>query len=241
MNRRKGFLVALLAALGVAGGWLYLRVETPAAAPAEVGAAETAPITAPPTSSEAPPTARDASGTAIQSIAPDTAASTDATSDYDAEQDDGTIAFKADANGRLVTNEKARLDLERLYALFNPKEREKKLGEVAATLPPEAVRQLYELMEQYKNYQAAAYQAYPPDREMTTVEQGESQIDGMHGLRVQFFGEQAAKGMFGDEERVQRELYRLMENEKGQSLTVEEKAERAQRIYREQDQIAPQK
>ena len=36
---------------------------------------------------------------------------------------------------------------------------------------------------------------------MTSVEQGVSQIDGMHGLRVQHFGEQATEKMFGVEEK----------------------------------------
>jgi lipase chaperone LimK len=109
----------------------------------------------------------------------------------------------------------------------------KKMSEIAGTLPPKP-RQLYQLMEQYQNYQAAMYQVYPPDREMTSVEQGVSQIDGMHGLRVQYFGEQATAAMFGAEEKLQRELYQQMENEKDPSLTLEEKAERAQRIYQEQ-------
>ena len=136
-------------------------------------------------------------------------------------------------------NEKTRLDLERLHALYTPAERERKLTEIAATLPPEAARELYQLMDQYQNYQAAVYQAYPPDREMTSVEQGVSQIDGMHGLRVQYFGEQATEDMFGAEEKLQRELYKLMENEKDPSLTVEEKAERAQQIYLQQQSQSP--
>jgi hypothetical protein len=222
MIKRNALLTASLAALAVCGGFLYFRTEAPNPAPTEIPAVASAPASQPGTQ---PPQSA--------SVEPGAAPGDDASA-YDPEQDDGQVAFRADANGRIVVNEKTRLDLERLNALYTPPEREKKMTEIAATLPPEAARQLYQLMEQYQNYQAAMYQVYPPDREMTTVEQGVSQIDGMHGLRVQYFGEQATAAMFGAEEKLQRELYQQMENEKDPSLTLEEKAERAQRIYREQ-------
>jgi hypothetical protein len=222
MRKRNALLTASLAALAVSGSLFFFRSEEPNPAPTEVAAVASAPASQPRTRQP-------------QSISVEAgAAQDDRAAEYDPEQDDGQVAFKSDANGRIVMNEKTRLDLERLYALYTPPERETKMAEIAATLPPEAARQLYQLMEQYQNYQAAMYQVYPPDREMTSVEQGVSQIDGMHGLRVQYFGEQATVAMFGAEEKLQRELYQQMENEKDPSLTLEEKAERAQRIYQEQ-------
>jgi hypothetical protein len=231
MKKSNAFLIAGLTALAVAIGWSAFRNDAPApetaSAPAPIAQPAAVPTSPAPLATPAPEAAP-----AIAMPAPPAAAGTDDT--YNADEDDGTIAFKADPGGRIVTNEKARLDLERLYALYNTEEREKKMQEVAAALPPEAARQLDQLMAQYQNYQAAAYQAYPPGRELTTAEQGVSQVDGMHGLRVQYFGEQATQKMFGAEEKVQRELYKLMENEKDPSLTLEEKAERAQQIYQEQ-------
>jgi len=229
MHQRNSLLLASLAALAVGGGFLFFRSGAPDLAPADTSVVASAPRSQP----DAPasqPRAQQLQSTSVAAGA----AQDDSVSGYDPEQDDGQVAFKADANGRIVMNEKTRLDLERLHALYTPSEREKKMAEIAATLPPEAARQLYQLMEQYQNYLAAMYQVYPPDREMTSVEQGVSQIDGMHGLRVQYFGEQAAAAMFGAEETLQRELYRQMENEKDLGLTLEEKAERAQRIYEEQ-------
>jgi len=223
MIKRNALLIASLAALAVGGGLLFFRLEALNPAPTEVGAVASARASRPGT--QQPQSAPVEAG-AAQAIG--------GAPEYDAEQDDGQLAFKADANGRIVMNEKTRLDLERLHALYTPPERERKMTEIAATLPPEAARQLYQLMEQYQNYLAAMYQVYPPDRELTSVEQGASQIDGMHGLRVQYFGEQAAAAMFGAEEKLQRELYQQMENEKDPGLTLEEKAERAQRIYQEQ-------
>lgn len=149
----------------------------------------------------------------------------------DAAIDPDVIAFKADARGRIVTDEKARLDLEKLYALYDPVARMRKLQELEQTLPPAAAQQLRELMEQYKNYQEAQYQLFPPGQEMVSPEEGLGQIEGMHALRAQYFGEQTATAMFGEEEKVQRELYRLMAVETDQSLTLEEKAERAQELY----------
>jgi len=169
MNRRNALLIASLAALAVSGGFLFFRSEAPGHAPTAIEAVASAPASKPDTQQRQP-----ASGEAG-------AAQNDVASGYDPEQDDGQFAFKAAANGRIVMNEKTRLDLERLHALYTPPERETKMAEIAATLPPEAARQLYQLMEQYQNYQAAMYQVYPPDREMTSVEQGVSQIDGMHG------------------------------------------------------------
>jgi hypothetical protein len=148
--------------------------------------------------------------------------------------DDGdpdVIAFRVDVNGRVVTNEKARLDLEKLYALYSPPDRARKLQELENTLPPAGAQHLTELMTQYGNYQEAQYQTFPPGREMVSAVEGLREIDGMHALRVQYFGEQVTNDMFGEEEQVQRELYRLMAVETDQSLTLEERAERAQQMY----------
>jgi Proteobacterial lipase chaperone protein len=229
MSKRNALLIASLAALAVSGGFLAFRSEAPDPAQAQIGPAPTesravagAPAAHP--GAQPPQPASEEAG----------ATPGEAATEYNAEQDDGQVAFKADASGRIVLNEKTRLDLERLHALYTPPERERKMTEIAATLPPEAAQKLYQLMEQYQNYMAALHQVFPPDREMTSVEQGVAQIDGMHGLRVQYFGEPATAAMFGAEEKLQRELYQQMENEKDPSLTLEEKAERAQRIYEAQ-------
>jgi hypothetical protein len=229
MKKRNAFVASALAALAVAGGYLAFQAQEPAVHSSLAQVSHATAATGP-SEAEAPAPASSSITPRPRVVSPAPAPA----GVYDPEQDDGTIAFEADARGDLVTNEKARLDVERLYALYTPAERERKLQEATATLPPAAAQQLRQLMEQYQNYQAAVRQTYPPDREMTAVEQGAAQIDGMHGLRVQFFGEQAAKGMFGDEERTQRQLFALMENEKDPGLTMEEKAERAQRIYSEQ-------
>ena len=232
MNKRNAFLIASLGALALVGGFVLLQTKpvatTSVASRTTVQGQQSA---TPMVSGDATRAVDTALATENAAAAANAAA---AVSNLESEQDDGTIGFKADARGHIVLNENTRLDLERLHALYSPADREKTLQEMSATLPPEAARELHQLMDQYRNYQAAAYQAYPPDREMTTVEQGVSQIDGMHGLRAQHFGEEATNKMFGAEEKAQRELYKLMENENDPSLTVEEKAVRAQQIFLDQ-------
>jgi Proteobacterial lipase chaperone protein len=144
------------------------------------------------------------------------------------------IRFKANAQGRMVTDEQARLNLEKLNALFTPAERQKKLEELQATLPPAAARDLADMMERYVNYDAAQRQTFPPGGDLASPEDGLPIIDGMHNLRVQYFGADAANSMFGREEKIQRELLRLMNLETDGSLTIEEKAERAQAMYMSQ-------
>jgi hypothetical protein len=144
------------------------------------------------------------------------------------------IRFQADAKGRMVTNESARLNIEKLFALYSPAERQRKLDELAATLPAAAARDLADLMERYINYDAAQRQTFPPGADLSSPEEGLTVIDGMHNLRVQYFGADVANDFFGKEEKMQRELLKLMTLEKDPSLTIEEKAERAQAMYQSQ-------
>jgi len=144
------------------------------------------------------------------------------------------IRFQADDKGRMVNSERARLNLEKLYALYTPAERQQKLEELQATLPAAAARDLADMMERYINYDAAQKQTFPPGSDLASPEEGLNVIDGMHNLRVQYFGADAANSMFGKEEKIQRELLRLMSLEKDGSMTIEEKAERAQAMYQNQ-------
>jgi hypothetical protein len=153
-------------------------------------------------------------------------------------EDPGKIAFQVDAAGKIVKDEKARLNLEQLYALFTPAEQQQKLQELEQNLPPAAARELAELMDRYKNYSLAQRQTFPPGGELTTVDEGLIELDGLHDLRAKYFGAQAADGFYGEEEKISRELLRLMALEKDQSLTMEEKAEKAQALYQSMPHLA---
>jgi len=52
----------------------------------------------------------------------------------------------------------------------------------------------------------------------------------LHALRVAHFGPVIARALYGEEEAESRQLVELMRLEKDQSLTLEEKAVRAQQL-----------
>src|SRR5262245_25503536 len=199
MKKGNLFLGAAIVAAAIVAGLLVFRSEEP-----EPVAARS--VGAPTATHDAPATPSAASQPAVLPLPPPAPSE----SVTDGGEDPSVIRFRVDAKGRIVTNEKARLDLEKLYALYGPAERQKKLEEVSQDLPPAAARQLAELLEQYKNYQEAQYQNFPPGREMVSPEQGLAEMDGMHALRVQYFGAEVTDGFFGEEEKIQRELLRLM-------------------------------
>ncbi len=146
--------------------------------------------------------------------------------------------FSVDAEGHLIRNEQARLELEKLHALNTPEELERKLQDLEQSLPPAAARDVRELMEQYVNYQEAQRQTFPPGHEPASADEVLNQIDGLHALRVQYFGAEAAEALYGSEERVQRELARLMSLAKDDSLTLQERAELAQALYSQMTETA---
>ena len=97
-------------------------------------------------------------------------------------------------------------------------------------LPPAAATQALDIVERYRNYQAAQDQNYV-DEAPASPEDAIVQLESLHTLRVEHFGAELAKAFYGDAERLSRELIELMRLEKDQSLTMEEKAERAQRLH----------
>ena len=233
MKDRGGLVIALaIAAVVLTAVLLYpsFRGEEPAEV-TEAGTSEQ-PEQAPVVSEAAP--AREEAGTQQTTARTAAAAPTIPTPAADVNADPTKITFKANPKGRLVTDENARLNLEKLLALYSPAERQQKLDELSATLPPAAARDLNDMMERYINFDAAQKQTFPPGQEVASSEEILNMIDGMHNLRVQYFGADAAEGFFGKDERMQRELHQLIANEKDDSMTMEEKAERAQAIWASQ-------
>src|SRR5262249_29043996 len=150
----------------------------------------------------------------------------------------GDVSFRADGAGKVVKDEDARLNIEKLISLSTPPEMQQKLDELRRELPPSAAAELTELVTQYQNYQSAALQAYPPGVAPATPQDALNEIDGQHALRAKYFGAQTAEAFYGSDEKVQRELLRLMNLEKDQSLTMEEKADRAQQLYNDLPEIS---
>jgi lipase chaperone LimK len=102
---------------------------------------------------------------------------------------------------------------------------------ITQTLPTAAAAEASALLDRYQNYSKAQRQAYPPGAAPATEEGALAELDGLHALRVAHFGSDIAHALYGAEEALTRSLIQLMRLEKDQSLTMEEKAARAQQLY----------
>ena len=167
---------------------------------------------------------------------PQPAASLPAPADDSAPTSEPTVAqtndktFRTNASGRLVLDEQTRLNMEALFARTEPDHLAEAKQQAVEPLPAAASAQAAELLENYDNYQQAQEQAYPPGVAPATEEAALAELDGLHALRVAHFGPVVARALYGEEEAVSRQLVELMRIEKDQSLTMEEKAVRAQQL-----------
>jgi lipase chaperone LimK len=139
--------------------------------------------------------------------------------------------FRVDSTGKLVVDEQTRLNIEALFARTDAEGLLKAQQEIAQKLPAAAAAEAADLLERYRNYSAAQRQAYPPGVAPGTEEAALAELEGLHALRVAHFGADVAKAFYGADETVTRSLIELMRLEKDQSLTMEEKAARAQQLY----------
>jgi Proteobacterial lipase chaperone protein len=110
------------------------------------------------------------------------------------------LSFRLDAQGRLVHDERTRLDIEKLFVLNEPAERARKLALLQASLPPDAARELGELASRYGNYQDAVHEQLPPGLEVSTRAEAQAQFERLRKLREQYFGSPLAARLFGAEE-----------------------------------------
>jgi lipase chaperone LimK len=148
---------------------------------------------------------------------------------------DAKQPFRVDSAGKLVLDEQTRLNMEALFAQTDRVALPEAQQNATATLPPAAATEAAAWLERYDNYSKAQRQSYPPGIAPATEEAALAELEGLHALRVAHFGPEAAKAFFGAEEDLARSLIDLMRLEKDQSLTVQEKAERAQKLH---DEIA---
>lgn len=126
----------------------------------------------------------------------------------------------------LVTRD-TRLHLEQLTALYTPEELQEELRRLSIMLPLPVYHEFVRLLDSYQRYVSAVKEAYPPDKEVTTVEEALAQLEGIHSLRQTFFGHQVAEAFFGEEERFSRKVLQLMALEADANLSLPEKAHKA--------------
>jgi len=141
-------------------------------------------------------------------------------------------AFRATAQGELQLDAQTRADVERIQGLYERDDALAKLKEAGEGLSPKAQRELHELYRQYVQYAQAVAQAFPPEQGGTSFDAAAQQLAGLHDLRAQYFGAERAEALFGEEEKVSRELLALMRQSKDPSLSLEEKAAMAQDAWK---------
>lgn len=140
-------------------------------------------------------------------------------------------AFEVDASGKLVRNEQVRLHVEALVALTPPGQlREVALAQVQ-DLPAAAAVEALDLIERYNGYQAAQKLAFAPGNAPLVPEEALAELDGLHALRVSYFGREGAQSLFGKEEAAARQLLEWMRQDNAPGLSMEQRAVRAQARY----------
>jgi hypothetical protein len=191
----------------------------------------------PRTSSVVPTSSPEPMSDAHDAVSPDVpaaqvgnrSAARDGTGDEPVAQTNDKV-FRTDAAGTLILDAHTRLNLEALIARTPPSQLSAAKQEASALLPPAAAARAADLVDRYYEYDIAQRQSYPPGRAPSTEEEALAEIEGLHALREAHFGAEIAQAFYAEEEALNRRLLELMKLEKDQSLTLAEKAERAQRI-----------
>ena len=146
------------------------------------------------------------------------------------EVNEGDAAFRTDARGELLVDEKTRLNLEALLAQSESRGLDREVREQTEHLSASAARQAEELIQKFVLYQNAQRQAFPPGDAPLTEDDAVRELEGLHALREAHFGPELAQRLYGREEAIAREMIQVMRIENDQSLTAEEKLERAQAL-----------
>ena len=224
MRSRMIVMVCLIVALGAAIVW-FLRPDV--SQPIEIRGADEQPgMSAPTSAAEAEAKPADETITAEPEPAVPAAEPSPA-------KTDGTNPFRVDASGKLVLDEQTRLNMEALFAQTDRAELPEARQNATVQLPPAAATEATALLERYDNYSKEQRQSYPPGVAPATEEAALAELEGLHALRVAHFGPEVANAFYGAEEALTRSLIDLMRLEKDQSLTLQEKAERAQKLHDE--------
>lgn len=147
--------------------------------------------------------------------------------------------FAVDASGRLVRNEQTRLGVEALVALTPPEQLRAAAQAQVQDLPAAAAAEALDLVERYNAYQAAQKLSFPPGEAPLVPQQALAELEGLHALRVSYFGPEGAKSLFGQEEATARQLLEWMRDDTTPGLSMEQRAMRAQARYDAMRGVSP--
>jgi hypothetical protein len=145
--------------------------------------------------------------------------------------------FRASPQGRLVVDTQTRHDVERMAALFAQDNGLQRLDLLSADLPVQARHELRDLYQRYLQYDQAMRQAIPPGQ--GTLEEATRQLQILHELRQQYFGQEGAEAMFGAEEATASQLMALMRTQTDPKASLEERAAQAQDLWKKEHPNGP--
>jgi len=140
----------------------------------------------------------------------------------------GKGVFRFDADGKLILDGDTRYGIERLLALHDGADLERELQAQLEGVPPAAAAQARQLIERYQSYVDAQKGSYAPGSAPLVPAQGLAELDGLIALRTAYFGEAAARRLFGADEAVARRLLELMRDDPLPNAPMADKAQRAQ-------------
>jgi hypothetical protein len=215
-------------AAGVAIGMYLHRPSAPGSGPAP---------TAPPPErawASSPQDPKGGDGTAAPASARNIDGPTTLQTDHVLEAISNTGApLRADDSGKLVLDAKTRERVEAIVTLIDPQDLYTVVAQETRQLPPEAAAQARALVERYKIYLEEQIGAVAPGFAPANEDEALAQLQAIERLRVQHFGEAAARALFGEETAVTRELIELARVERDPTLTLQQRVERAQAKYQE--------
>ena len=137
-------------------------------------------------------------------------------------------SFSADPRGNLALNAQTHASIERLLLSGSPQAVQAQLAAVSRDLPGTATQELQDLVTRFQKYTTALTQSIPPGNSIATEQEALKQLEQLHNLRVSYFGEDTARALYAGEEAMTRHILAMAEMEKDPSLTLQQKAERAQ-------------
>jgi len=140
------------------------------------------------------------------------------------------VAFRVNANGELVIDERTRLNMEAMIAQNDSEHLLDEAQEQTKHLPAVAARQAEELVQTFVQYQQAQRQMYPPRETPITEDDAIRELEGLRALRETHFGADVAHRLYGEEEAIAREMIEVMRVENDASLTTDEKLARARAL-----------
>ena len=141
--------------------------------------------------------------------------------------------FRTSAQGHLLINEQARIDMERVVALNGRADALALLDSVTQNLGGAAQREVRALYEQMVGYEQALSTALANEPAQASIEDARRQFQVMRVLRAQHFGDNA-NALFQDEEaqqlRLLNEIERAMQSN---GISLEAAIEQAQARLRD--------